>query len=377
MTVIADVNDLVRDHVSRELECIHLLYPSGCVPRLEANSSLVRFLKDDLGRLVASPAFLGQTAQRVAENDRLPFYLSRCAEAVGLKVTPKEAKKDEVVTMCSKSKPDGRWLVTNVVLVGAAVWLSGVQGEHGIAVAVPFEQLWADAQKAGRSEKSAAVWQRMQWWREARFGLFIHWNPSSLVASEISWCKDFTDGQGEVSVFLFDAGKYPARTWETEKLFKLIYELQPNIVINDRCGLPADYSTPEQVIGSFNNRRNWESNVTFTGRFSWKGFDVTVIPFEECLRRLVYCAGGDGNLLMNIDPLPTGDIHPEEVNRLKRMGEWLGKYGESIYGTSGGPYKPGDWGACTCRVSLGKTVSAKHSVARLRSVAIGSRTEGG
>jgi alpha-L-fucosidase len=29
------------------------------------------------------------------------------------------------------------------------------------------------------------------------------------------------------------------------------------------------------------------------------------------------------------------------------IGEWLGKYGESIYGTRGGPYKPGTWGGST------------------------------
>ena len=31
------------------------------------------------------------------------------------------------------------------------------------------------------------------------------------------------------------------------------------------------------------------------------------------------------------------------------MGEWLAKYGESIYGTSGGPYIPGPWGVCTSK----------------------------
>jgi hypothetical protein len=97
MIVIADVNDLVRDHVSLELECIGRLYPNGCVPRLQANSSLVRFLKDDPGRLVASLALLGQTAQGVAENERLLFYLSRCAEAVDLKATSQERQSGPVV----------------------------------------------------------------------------------------------------------------------------------------------------------------------------------------------------------------------------------------------------------------------------------------
>nr|MCU0873048.1 alpha-L-fucosidase [Pirellulaceae bacterium] len=28
---------------------------------------------------------------------------------------------------------------------------------------------------------------RLAWWREARFGLFIHWGPSSVSGKEISW----------------------------------------------------------------------------------------------------------------------------------------------------------------------------------------------
>jgi alpha-L-fucosidase len=51
-------------------------------------------------------------------------------------------------------------------------------------------------------------------------------------------------------------------------------------------------------------------------------------------------AGGDGNLLMNVGPMPTGQIDPREEDRLKMVGEWLKINGESIYGTHGGPFLP-------------------------------------
>ena len=95
--------------------------------------------------------------------------------------------------------------------------------------------------------------------------------------------------------------------------------------------------------------RNWETAATFTRHWSWHGFDTPVIAFEAFLGMLVHCAGGDGNLLMDIGPLPTGDVSPAETDRLVKMGAWLGKYGESIYGTSGGPFPPGEWGASTYR----------------------------
>jgi alpha-L-fucosidase len=45
--------------------------------------------------------------------------------------------------------------------------------------------------------------------------------------------------------------------------------------------------------------------------------------------------------------MPTGEIAPEQANLLKEMGAWLAQYGESIYGTRGGPFKPGDYGVST------------------------------
>ncbi len=55
---------------------------------------------------------------------------------------------------------------------------------------------------------------------------------------------------------------------------------------------------------------------------------------------LAGCAGGDGNMLLNVGPRPDGMIDPAQADRLKEIGAWLDKNGESIYGTRGGPWKP-------------------------------------
>ena len=47
--------------------------------------------------------------------------------------------------------------------------------------------------------------------------------------------------------------------------------------------------------------------------------------------------------------MPDGRIEPRQVERLKEMGAWLDQYGEGVYGTRGGPFKPGPWGAATCK----------------------------
>ena len=96
-------------------------------------------------------------------------------------------------------------------------------------------------------------------------------------------------------------------------------------------------------------QRPWESCMTLSAHnaWAWGGANDGVKPLADCLKMLVSGAGGDGNVLLNVGPRPDGLIDPAQSGRLKEMGDWLTKYGESIYATRGGPFKPGKWGAST------------------------------
>ena len=144
-----------------------------------------------------------------------------------------------------------------------------------------------------------------------------------------------------------DVEVYPsAPIWDSERLFQKIRELQPNILVNNRCGMRADFDTPEQMIGGFQNQRAWESCITICKQWAWKPDDI-LKSFEECIHTLARVVGGDGNLLLNVGPMPDGRIEPRQVERLQQIGGWLERYGESIYDTRGGPFRPGPWGAST------------------------------
>ncbi len=119
----------------------------------------------------------------------------------------------------------------------------------------------------------------------------------------------------------------------------MVRKLQPDILVNNRSGDGGDYDTPEQQIGKFQMDRPWETCMTICQQWAWKPNDE-LKTLKQCLQTLIYCAGGDGNLLFNVGPMPTGEIENRQVERLKEMGAWMKKYGETIYGTRGGPYTP-------------------------------------
>jgi alpha-L-fucosidase len=158
------------------------------------------------------------------------------------------------------------------------------------------------------------------------------------------------------------------RDYRFQELFEMMYRLHPNLLVNDRAArfiratddrpspalaslVQGDFDTPEQRIGKFQYGRAWESCVTITeckdgGGWSYRP-DGRTRSFEECLRLLVNAVTGDGNLLLNVGPLPSGEIASDQVAVLKQIGTWLDHYGESIYGTRGGPFRNGAWGGST------------------------------
>jgi alpha-L-fucosidase len=46
---------------------------------------------------------------------------------------------------------------------------------------------FATAQTAVVTSDANATAARIRWWREARFGMFIHYGPVTLTGKEISW----------------------------------------------------------------------------------------------------------------------------------------------------------------------------------------------
>lgn len=162
--------------------------------------------------------------------------------------------------------------------------------------------------------------------------------------------RELCTNYGKLDVFWFDAcwwgGMFTAEMWESEKLSRMIRELQPGIIINNRASIPGDFDTPEQKIGMY-QLRPWESCVTLCGSWSWS--PTPVKSKKKIIDMLSSTACGNGNLLLSWGPKWNGAFDPVQVERLEEVGEWLEQYGHTIYDTKGGPWHPEEWGGSTHR----------------------------
>jgi alpha-L-fucosidase len=139
-------------------------------------------------------------------------------------------------------------------------------------------------------------------------------------------------------------------SWQDKEAVDDLRRRQPNVILNDRTDADADFHSREgdAALGDFDSSHPWELCTTLAGAWGYRP-GAAVKPLDDCIRLLVGAVGRDGNLLLNVGPRPDGRIEADQLARLHQIGDWLARYGPSIYATRGGPYLPGPFGVSTYR----------------------------
>ena len=152
---------------------------------------------------------------------------------------------------------------------------------------------------------------------------------------------------GKIDIIWFDFS-YPQwgedgkghADWDSEGLVRMIRELQPGIMINNRLDLPGggDVITPEQntpddpVTDENGNPVVWEGCQTFSGSWGYHRDELTWKSVKQCIDMLINHVCRNGNLLMNVGPTSRGYIDHRAMERLKAYAEWMKYHSRSIYG---------------------------------------------
>ena len=149
--------------------------------------------------------------------------------------------------------------------------------------------------------------------------------------------------------------------WRLEKTYKLIHQLQPAALVGSNHhrapydgedfqmfekDLPGHNTTgfsDEQKVGDLPK----ETCETINNSWGFNLKDDRNKSRKDLIQYLVKSAGYGANFLLNVGPMPNGKIQPEHIDLLKQMGEWTKVYGETIYGTRGGPLSAREWGVMT------------------------------
>ena len=153
--------------------------------------------------------------------------------------------------------------------------------------------------------------------------------------------------------------------WHLREQYDMIHRLQPACLVGNNHHKAVEPGEDIQIFerdvpgenkaglsGQSVSRLPLETCQTMNGMWGYKITDQDYKSTEELIRLLVSTAGKGANLLLNIGPQPNGELPSTALLRLKEMGRWLEKYGESIYGTTAGDFQHVEWGTSTRKGNL-------------------------
>lgn len=135
--------------------------------------------------------------------------------------------------------------------------------------------------------------------------------------------------------------------WQSEELLKIVRQLQPQILINDRLDLldsPTawDFKTPEQWQPPLwltweGQRVVWEVCHTFSGSWGYHRDEQTWKTVDMLVQMLIDAVSKGGNLILNVGPTGRGEFDARALDRLSGIGKWMKYHNRSIYGCTEAP----------------------------------------
>lgn len=135
------------------------------------------------------------------------------------------------------------------------------------------------------------------------------------------------------------------KDWDAVNLLKMVRQLQPGIIVNNRLGLEdysdgADFVTPEQVSTKELEKykgKTWETCQTFSGSWGYYRDENTWKTHRQLLDLLITSVSNGGNLILNVGPTARGEFDYRATNALDSMAYWMHANNKAIYNCTYAP----------------------------------------
>lgn len=138
------------------------------------------------------------------------------------------------------------------------------------------------------------------------------------------------------------------KDWDAVNLLKMVRQLQPGIIVNNRLGLEdysdgADFVTPEQVstkeLEPYKGKV-WETCQTFSGSWGYYRDENTWKTHRQLLDLLITSVSNGGNLILNVGPTARGEFDYRATSALDSLSYWMHANNKAIYNCT---YAPKDF----------------------------------
>ncbi|MBL6649121.1 MAG: alpha-L-fucosidase [Flavobacteriaceae bacterium] len=178
--------------------------------------------------------------------------------------------------------------------------------------------------------------------------LLTNYGPIGGIWFDGQWDQHDWDGKrfGKINV-----------DFKLNEIYELIHRIQPSALIGSNHHLAPnagedfqmfekdlpgkgtkDFATSEDDIGNL----PLEVCETINGSWGFNLKDRKHKSEKELIQYLIKAAGYGSNLLLNVGPMPNGEIQDEHIRSLEKIGKWISKYGITIYNSRKGPVEPND-----------------------------------
>ncbi len=183
--------------------------------------------------------------------------------------------------------------------------------------------------------------------------------------------KELVTNYGKLDLLWFDFSydDMCGEKWKATDLIRMVREHQPDVVIDNRLEgagdnhgsiatanpliYSGDFASPEQIIppggvqDELGEQIPWELCATMNNHWGFCNYDYDYKSPEMLVRKLVECVSKGGNMILNVGPDARGNIPNQSREILEKIGAWMKKNGESIYGCGICELPNPEWGRYT------------------------------